>query len=233
MKISFIITTKNEERYIKHVLLAIKNFFKDYDKEIIVVDSYSTDSTVDIAKKYCDKVIVQESNIPEGKNIGAKYSTGNILAFLNADVILKKEWINKVYGILKNEKIIGVCSLIEARERTLKARIFTSLWNLVITVFFLIRFPHTSGETTLTVKKEYFEYVKGFREDLTAFEDIDLGLRLSKLGKIHLIREKLCIASLRRFEKEGYFKWSIIWIMIGLYYLFTKKPLLKKYPLVR
>jgi GT2 family glycosyltransferase len=97
----------------------------------------------------------------------------------------------------------------------------------------MLNFPHTSGETTLAVKREYFFKIGGFNNNLASFEDVDLGLRLSKLGKVKLIKNVYTIASLRRFEREGYLKWSLIWLATGLYYLFTKKSLLTNYPMVR
>jgi GT2 family glycosyltransferase len=83
----------------------------------------------------------------------------------------------------------------------------------------MINFPHTSGETTLAVKREYFFKIGGFNSSLASFEDVDLGLRLSKLGKVKLIKNVFTIASLRRFEREGYLKWSLIWLATGLYYI--------------
>jgi hypothetical protein len=72
------------------------------------------------------------------------------------------------------------------------------------------------------LKKNLFVVIAGF-------EDVDLGLRLSKVGKVKLIKNVFTIASLRRFEREGYLKWSLIWLATGLYYLFTKKSPLKHY----
>jgi glycosyltransferase involved in cell wall biosynthesis len=233
LKVSFIITTKNEEKYIKNTLLSIRQQNSNIEKEIVVVDAMSTDKTVEIAKKYADIVLVRKSNIPEGKNIGAYNSSGKILVFVNADVILEKDWLKVVLKELEKNEVIAVCGLIKPMERSLKARIFMILWNFLIRILFMINFPHTSGETTLAVKREYFFKIGGFNSSLASFEDVDLGLRLSKLGKVKLIKNVYTIASLRRFEREGYLKWSVIWLATGLYYLFTKKSPLKHYPIVR
>jgi len=233
LKISFIITTKNEEKYIRNTLLSIKIQENRINKEIIVVDALSTDKTVEIAKNYASKILIKKSNIPEGKNIGAFNSTGDILVFVNADVVLEKDWLKKMLEAINEEQVIAVCGLIKPMEKSLKARIFVTLWNLLIQVLFMLRFPHTSGETTLAVKRDFFFKVGGFNNNLASFEDVDIGLRLSKLGKIKLVKNMFTSASLRRFEKEGYIKWSLIWLIIGIYYIFTKKSILKHYPLVR
>jgi Predicted glycosyltransferases len=231
--ISFVITTKNEEKYIKYTCLSIKNQDPTIRKKIILVDAESTDETVKIAKRFADIIIVKKSNIAQGKNIGASATNDELIAFINADVLLEKKWLKEMLEAFNDENVIAACGLIKPYENTLKARIFSLLWNLFIRIMFLIHFPHTSGECSIIVKKEYFNKIGGFNENLSAFEDVDLGLRLSKFGKIKLMKNCYTIASLRRFEREGYLKWIIIWLLIGIYYLFTKRTFLKEYPLVR
>ena len=54
--VSIIVRTKNEERWIDHCLSTIATqSIKDY--EIILVDNKSNDNSVNIAKKYTDKII--------------------------------------------------------------------------------------------------------------------------------------------------------------------------------
>ena len=54
-KISAVIITGNEENNIKDCLKSVQ-----WADEIIVVDSESTDKTVEIAKEYTDKVVIHE-----------------------------------------------------------------------------------------------------------------------------------------------------------------------------
>ncbi|MBN8568531.1 MAG: glycosyltransferase family 2 protein [Ignavibacteria bacterium] len=54
-KISSVIICKNEERNIEACLKSIQ-----WVDEIIVVDAESTDRTIEIAKKYTDKVFVRK-----------------------------------------------------------------------------------------------------------------------------------------------------------------------------
>ena len=50
--ITAIILTYNEEKHIKRCILSIKKFVK----KIIIIDSFSTDQTLEIAKKYKVKI---------------------------------------------------------------------------------------------------------------------------------------------------------------------------------
>jgi glycosyltransferase involved in cell wall biosynthesis len=57
-KVSVIVPTYNEERYIKFCILALKNQDYNGEYEIIVSDGGSKDNTVKIARKLADKVII-------------------------------------------------------------------------------------------------------------------------------------------------------------------------------
>ena len=55
-KISACIITKNEEKHIRKCLESIKNVVD----EIVIVDGYSIDKTIDICKEYTDKIYIQK-----------------------------------------------------------------------------------------------------------------------------------------------------------------------------
>src|SRR3989344_6976071 len=93
MKFSFIIPTLNEGEYLEECLKSIKSQnFNDY--EIIIVDSYSKDNTVKIAKKYGAKVLYESKKGPAvARNTGAKKAKGEILIFPDADVRFEKDFL--------------------------------------------------------------------------------------------------------------------------------------------
>jgi glycosyltransferase involved in cell wall biosynthesis len=88
MKISIVIPTLNEEKNLPIVLREILNFFKrrkEYKYEIIVVDGFSTDKTVEIAKKFGAKILYD--NIGKGSALrkGMKAAKGDIIITMDAD----------------------------------------------------------------------------------------------------------------------------------------------------
>ena len=104
-KISTLIITKNNEETIEKTLLSLKNL----SNEIIVVDSVSTDKTVEILKKNRATVIVKEfNNIGRQRMYGMKYVTGDLVLILDSDEMvsekLKKE-IKKVYRQARKSNI--------------------------------------------------------------------------------------------------------------------------------
>lgn len=126
-----------------------------------------------------------------------------------------------------------VIGLFSYSEKTLRARIYGYLWKIITFVCLKVALPHVSGGCTTTVKKSKFNLVNGFREDLANMEDVDLAVRMKKIGDIVLEKKCRGIASARRFEREGYIKWSIIWFVTGIWYYITGKSFLKTYKCVR
>ncbi len=90
MKLSIAMIVKNEERYIENTLIPL-NKIKDYiESEIIIVDTGSTDSTVEIAKKYTDKIYFHKwnNNFSDMRNLSINYCSGEWILVVDADEVL-------------------------------------------------------------------------------------------------------------------------------------------------
>jgi len=88
-KVSIVIPTLNEEKNIETVLMKIKDFFKqrgDYTYEIIVVDGYSKDKTVEIAKRNGCKALYDEFGKGSALIKGMRAAKGEIIVTMDADV---------------------------------------------------------------------------------------------------------------------------------------------------
>ncbi|WP_417872823.1 glycosyltransferase family 2 protein [Xanthomarina gelatinilytica] len=80
-KLSVIIPTFNEEAYLKNALRSVS--FAD---EIIVIDSLSTDKTVEIAETFGCKVLHRKfDNFSNQKNHALQYATGKWVLFIDGD----------------------------------------------------------------------------------------------------------------------------------------------------
>lgn len=98
-KISIVTPVYNQVDYIEETICSIIN--QQYPNlEYIIIDGGSTDGTLDIIKKYEDKITKWISEPDTGLynaiNKGFKFSTGEIMAWLNADDIYFKDTFNKV-----------------------------------------------------------------------------------------------------------------------------------------
>lgn len=111
--ISFIIISKNEEKRIKSCIESVINCSSEYNNsEIILVDSASTDKTIDIANRYPITIIQLKPNWilspAAGRYIGFKYSNGKYLFFIDGDMFLIKGWLKEALPYLKKYEVAGV-----------------------------------------------------------------------------------------------------------------------------
>lgn len=108
---SIIIRTFNEEKHIGDLLEAIKS--QDYcDYEIILVDSGSTDKTLEIAKRFDAAIIKIESRdftFGYSLNMGCQKAKGKYLVFVSAHVLPRdNQWLGNLLEPFKDEKVAVV-----------------------------------------------------------------------------------------------------------------------------
>lgn len=90
MSISIVIRTYNEERHLADVLAAIAGQRCDTPWEVVLVDSGSTDSTVEIARQHgCRIVTIAKESFTFGRslNVGCEAAQGDVLVFLSGHCI--------------------------------------------------------------------------------------------------------------------------------------------------
>jgi len=87
MKISFVIPTLNEGKNMSRILseLITESKKRKLNYEIIVVDGYSNDKTVEIAKKYNVKIIYDGIGKGSALRRGIKEAKGDIVITIDAD----------------------------------------------------------------------------------------------------------------------------------------------------
>jgi len=110
--VSFIVPTYNAQKYLENCLTSIEKQKYPKDKtEVLVIDGGSTDSTLDIAKKFNVKILKNPYRDAEsGKSIGIQASKGEIIALVDADnELVEDSWLQSmVKPLIENETIFGV-----------------------------------------------------------------------------------------------------------------------------
>jgi len=97
--VSVVIIVRNMPDTIGDCLESLLDQTVPKDKyEIIVVDNNSTDNTREIVRKYPVKLVSEEKvgNFGGARNMGITNSKGEIVAFIDADCIAEKDWIQKM-----------------------------------------------------------------------------------------------------------------------------------------
>ena len=91
MKLTIGMIVKNEEKWLDKCLSAIRPILDNVDSELIVTDTGSTDRTVEIAKKYTDKVLHFDwiNDFSAARNFGLEKACGEWFMMLDADDIFR------------------------------------------------------------------------------------------------------------------------------------------------
>ncbi len=200
-KISIIIPTLNEEKYLPLLLESIKKqSFKDY--EIIVADAGSKDRTADIAREYGAQVVPGGMPGP-GRNRGADAASGELLFFFDADVILPDGFLSRAITEFDDRFYdLATCEFKPISDLRLD-RIMFSLTNLTVKLNQRIN-PRAAG-FCIFITRRLFNRIGGFDETLKLAEDHDLVQRASRLRPLHFLETVHIMVSVRRLEKEGRF----------------------------
>jgi glycosyltransferase involved in cell wall biosynthesis len=76
---------------------------------VIVVEGGSSDKTVEVAKEFADKVVI-DSKRPVGavRNAGARIVSGDVLAFIDADTVACPFWIETITQSFNDNCLVGV-----------------------------------------------------------------------------------------------------------------------------
>lgn len=215
--ISIIIPSLNEEKLLPGLLKQFdESFRKKKGIELIISDGGSTDSTLEIADNYADKVIVHKEkikqNISRGRNQGAKISLGDVLIFLNADVILKdpEYLLNEAANEIRNNGVTAIACPIKVfpEEEKPSDRIFHYVYNNYSAMLNRFFTGMGRGECHI-ISREKFFLAGGYNENIVAGEDYDLYVRLKRNGKVKFRRDLIVYESPRRYRKSGYAR--VLW----------------------
>lgn len=231
--VSVIIPAYNEEQYIEETLKCLAG--QTYPHvEIIVSDGKSTDRTVEIARRYADEVVVRRTNIAEARNLGARHARGDIMVFVDADTLVSRELIAHVVGSMTDPTSSCVFGPIRPIKRSTRSMFICKIgWDLIPQIFVKCKRPQFSG-VCVAIRRSAFEQVGGFNEGMKATEDIDMGLRLRKTGRVVFNKKAVSYTSMRRFEDGGFFYWSVRWIKDWFHYIFTRRSsFTHHYPIYR
>jgi rSAM/selenodomain-associated transferase 2 len=192
-KISVIIPAVEEAETLPKTLSTIP---MSGDEELIVVDGGSSDGTVEIARQYAHKVYETRRGRGWQMDFGAREAEGDILLFLHADCLLPEDAFESMRDALgESEVVAGAFDLrIDHPARRFRAVEWGANLRSHVTSI-----PY--GDQGLFMLAETYRQVGGFR-DLPIMEDIDMGRRLKKKGRIVFLPSPVT-TSPRRWLREG------------------------------
>ncbi|MCL2018683.1 MAG: glycosyltransferase [Oscillospiraceae bacterium] len=97
---------KNEEKNLPATLDALKPLLDSVKSELIITDTGSSDSTVEIAKRYTDKILHFNwvGDFAAARNVGLKAATGEWFMFLDADEVFDSD-ISEMTTFFNNREL--------------------------------------------------------------------------------------------------------------------------------
>lgn len=223
--VSVIIPCKNagdEFQFLLKMLQAQKGF---KDIEIVIVDSGSTDQTLETAHRFNAKVIKikpEEFSHSHARNLGAEHAIGDYLLFTVQDALPSSDtWLHELFTVLVDNEVAAVSCAETPRE---DADLFYRqiCWNHyqflgVNDADRIFKLPKTQNHLTLRQNGQLSDLANLISRDLfnqykyrfNYAEDIDLGIRLIKDGhKLAFLGTTRIIHSHNRqpyyFLKRGY-----------------------------
>lgn len=214
-KISIVIRTYNEERYLRELLEKLwKQDVPQYEIEIIVVDSGSLDNTKDVAKQLkCRVVSISKDEFSFGRslNIGCNAASGKYIAIISGHCIpVHGNWLQLLVDSVKNQEVVYSYgrqiggSETRFSEHQLLLKYFPEREGMPVYDFFI-------NNANACIRRDIWEKYR-FNEDITGLEDMELAKRLMKDGhqikyvpdaSIYHYHHETWLAIKRRYERES------------------------------
>lgn len=199
--LSYIVVTYNSERFVEACLKSIYEKTDISDFEIILKDNNSTDSTVEIVRRFMRdkrniKLLVSGENngFAGGNNDAAAAASGELLFILSPDARVEKYSHSRVLGLLDSDKAISV---IQPKIRKMlypdivesTGHHIDSLGNAYVEnadapdQSFDTRRIFSPTGASFVMKKDIFDRLGGFDNDyFILYEETDLCWRNNLLG---------------------------------------------------
>lgn len=223
-KATVIIPTKNGEKYIQDCISMVpkQKVKHPFEFEIIVIDSGSTDKTLEIAKSFSKVRLVQiePKDFGHGKtrNLGVKLAKGEFLIFLNQDATPKDEnWMDALLQNFGDKKVAGVYSRHIPRENAplfMKLEISRGMGPIklikrfnnileedsTIHILNLIRFSTVSCAIRRSILEKF-----PFNEDIPLAEDQEWARRMLEKGYTIIYEPTSIILHSHNYTLSEYF----------------------------
>ena len=216
--LSIVIPTKNEEEQLPNLLKSIRSQTMQ-PREIIVADAHSTDKTREIAKSFGATVI--DGGMPSvGRNLGAKYATGDLILFLDADVELRDSTFLEKSVKEFNDRCLGLatCDVFPLSDAYLD-HFLHKAYNKYARAWGSL-FPHAPGFCML-VKRDSHHKISGFDESIVFCEDHDYARRFKRIGRFGFLRSTKIPVSIRRLDRDGRLKIAVKYLLAELHLAFV------------
>jgi GT2 family glycosyltransferase len=178
-QLSIVVPVRNDAKRLRTCLTSIRSNAPSV--KVYVIDNGSTDGSGAMAEELGASVMrCPDLRVGALRNRGCGMSSSEFIAFVDSDHEVTSDWLEQGLDILlQDESIVATGSHYLAPNN--------GTWVQTTWAIHRLRGPERCdvdwlGAGNLFVRRDAFEKVGGFREDLIAAEDVDLCHRLRQLG---------------------------------------------------
>ena len=212
--VSVVVPVLNEERNVGHLLRDLERQTR-MPQEVIVVDAGSRDATVAVAQRFAGaRILHGKRPVAEGRNLGGRSASGDVVVFLDADVWLPEDFLQRFVENFLCRGLDVACPLYVPHDSTPAVVRFHEAFNL-ITKAFQDLLPSGAG-ICLAVRGDLFRQSKGFDPGLK-FDDIELIRRLSRGRRFGIIEERVFVSD-RRYKEHGVARAILQYSLMALFF---------------
>jgi glycosyltransferase involved in cell wall biosynthesis len=201
--ITIVVPCKNEEKYIAHLLMHLRQ--QSIGNTRVIIADCSTDKTrevIEIMKGALNVEVIDGGPVSIAKNNGARLVTTPYILFIDADVrFFKDTVIQDAVAEIESNNLDLVGLNIKCYDNDTRATIGFGIFNIINNVLKYFS-PFAVGAFMLT-RRDRFEEFGGFPEKTATSEDYFLS-RMYSPKKFKIINHYFGQDS-RRFKKMGYF----------------------------
>jgi glycosyltransferase involved in cell wall biosynthesis len=180
--ITVIATVLNEGESMNRLMLSLLKQSLQPD-EIVIVDGGSHDQTVEIIRRYADRLAVRVlveagCNISQGRNRAIAAAQGDIIAVTDAGVSLSPDWLYHLTQPFEDEQVQVVAGFFQADSHTtFEVAMGATVLPLVDEIDPTTFLP---SSRSIAFRKTVWEEVGGYPEWLDYCEDLIFDLRLKE-----------------------------------------------------
>jgi len=194
--VSVIIPSKNRPELLQYTIESVfAQTFQNF--EIIVIDDGSNVPLAPLLhKRFADQIVCLRNEYscgaPAARNAGLKYARGYFVAFLDDDDIWLPDKLEKqvaAFSQLGEDVGVVYCGYDFWVNGLIIARKNEYPESTDLSKISLVKCP--VGSPTPLIKKSFLNMIGGFDVDLSACQDWDLWIRLSKVCHFYPVRESL------------------------------------------
>ncbi len=200
IKLSIIIPTLNVAKTIENTIRSLSVGNQYFDQEIIMVDCGSNDESMDIAKKFCVKIIKTSRGRGQQMARGVMESKGEWILLIHGDTSLDNGWAKEASEFIKKDsaKKIGCYFKFSLDNNHPKAINMAKIVAWRARVFGL---PY--GDQAFFISRELLDKIGGI-SPIPLMEDVDMVRRIGRKN-LYAFKSK-AITSAVRYLKSGYYR---------------------------